>query len=475
MPSACEVVWNNCLRFIQAQINEQSFKTWFKPIVPKKLEHNTLTIQVPSQFFYEWLEEHYLVLLQQTIRQELGEHGKLEYSIIVDQGSTRQKPFTIKLPLHATSTGYQQPTTPTKQHFNNPFALKHIDGAHQASYLNPNYTFDAFIEGACNQLAKSAAQAISKKPGSTSFNPFMVYGGVGLGKTHIAQALGNEIKALFADKFVLYVPSEQFTAQFIASLRNNSIQDFSHFYLQADLLIIDDVQFLAGKEKTQEIFFHIFNHLHQAGKQIVMTSDCPPRALKGLQERLLSRFKWGLTADLQQPDFETRVAIMKSKIEADGIHMSNELIQYVAHSVETNIRELEGVIISLIAHASLNKEEVNLELAKQVLRNIVQESHTEVSIDYIQKTVANHYSVSLENLKSKSRKREFVAARQVAMYFAKKYTNHSLKSIGHYFGGRDHSTVIHALQAVNDMLDTEPSFRLLFKNLQRKIKFSVSI
>jgi len=474
MRSDCKVVWDNCLQFIQEKISQQSFQTWFKPIVPKKLENNTLTIQVPSQFFYEWLEEHYVSLLQQVIHKELGTQGRLEYSIVVDQGNTRQKPFTIKLPLHPSS--YAQQNQPmAESSFKSPFTLKHIEGANQASHLNPNYTFDAFVEGSCNQLAKAAAQAIAKKPGGTSFNPFMIYGGVGLGKTHVVQALGNEIKSLFAHKFVLYVSSEQFTTQFIEALRNNSMQDFSHFYLQADLLIIDDVQFLASKEKTQEIFFHIFNHLHQAGKQIVMTSDCPPRELKGLQERLLSRFKWGLTADLQQPDFETRVAIIQSKMKADGIHMTDELVQYVAHSVDTNIRELEGVLISLIAHASLNKEEIHLELAKQVLKNIVQEIHTEVSMDYIQKTVAAHYNISLEDLKSKSRKRELVTARQIAMYFAKKYTNHSLKSIGYYFGGRDHSTVIHALQTVNNILDTEPHFKLSFKDLQRKIKFKVPL
>ena len=475
MPSDCKVVWDNCLQFIQAQISEQSFNTWFKPIVPEKLENNTLTIQVPSQFFYEWLEEHYLSLLQQVIHRELGPQGNLAYSIIVDKGSTRQQPFTIKLPLHPPNYAQQHPSKQyTGEHdCRSPFALKNLGDASSTAYLNPNYTFEAFIEGACNQLAKSAAQAIAKKPGSTSFNPFMVYGGVGLGKTHVVQALGNALKANLTDKFVLYVSSEQFTTQFIEALRNNSIQDFSHFYLQADLLIIDDVQFLAGKEKTQEIFFHIFNHLHQAGRQIVMTSDCPPRELKGLQERLLSRFKWGLTADLQQPDFETRMAIIQSKMEADGIHMEDELVQYVAHSVDTNIRELEGVLISLMAHASLNQEQINLELAKQVLKNIVQEIDTEVSMDYIQKTVAAHFNISLESLKSKSRKRELVTARQVAMYFVKKYTSYSLKSIGHYFGGRDHSTVSHALQAVNDMLDTEPHFTRSFKDLQRKIKFRV--
>lgn len=473
MHSDCKIVWDNCLQFIQEKINDQSFQTWFKPIVPKKLEDNTLTIQVPSQFFCEWLEEHYLSLLQQVIQRELGPRGRLAYSIIVDQGAARQKPFTIKLPLQPASHT-QQHHPVTQRSLKSPFTRKYVDEASRTTYLNPSYTFEAFIEGSCNQLAKSAAQAVAKKPGGTSFNPLMIYGGVGLGKTHVVQALGNEIKTALSSKFVLYVSSEQFTTQFIEALRGNSMQDFSHFYLQADLLIIDDVQFLAKKEKTQEIFFHIFNHLHQAGKQIVMTCDCPPRELKGLQERLLSRFKWGLTADLQPPDFETRVAIIQSKMEADGINISDELVKYIAQNVDTNIRELEGVLISLIAYASLNKEEINLALARQVVKNIVQEpGTTEMSMEHIQKTVAAYYSVSLENLRSKSRKRELVAARQMAMFFAKRYTNHSLKSIGHYFGGRDHSTVIHALQTVNDMLDTEPRFKLALEELQRKLKFKM--
>lgn len=474
MPSQCEIIWNNCLAFIKGQVNEQSFKTWFVPIVPQKFENNTLTIQVPSQFFYEWLEEHYLSLLRQVIDQELGPQGRLEYSIIVDQGNNQRGPLTINLPTQQRSHTQAANANPVMgSNTRSPFELKDFKDAKRISYLNPNYTFERFIEGDCNQLAKSAAQAVAKKPGGTSFNPLMFYGRVGLGKTHIVQALGNEVKARFAHKFVLYVSSEQFTTQFIESLRNNNIQDFTHFYLQADLLILDDVQFLAGKEKTQEIFFHIFNYLHQAGKQIVMTSDCPPRDLKGLQERLLSRFKWGLTADLQQPDFETRMAIIQSKIEADGIDIGDDLIEYIAHSVDTNIRELEGVLISLVAHASLTKRDIDLALAKQVLKNIVHEIDTEVSINYLQKVVTEHYKVSLESLKSKTRKKEVVMARHVAMYLAKQYTNHSLKSIGHYCGGRDHSTVIHALQAVNDMLDTAPQFRLSLEELKRKIKLKL--
>ncbi|ACE05459.1 chromosomal replication initiator protein DnaA [Candidatus Amoebophilus asiaticus 5a2] len=473
MPSQCELIWNNCLAFIKGQVNEQSFKTWFTPIVPKKLENNILTIQVPSQFFYEWLEEHYLGLLRQVIMQEIGPQGRLEYSIIVDQGNNQRAPVTINLPTQRNyiQGNNNQPSLTDSPH--NPFTLKNFKDLHQASYLNPNYTFETFIEGDCNQLARSAAQAVAKKPGNNAFNPLMLYGKVGLGKTHIVQALGNEVKAHFSNKFVLYASSEQFTTQFIESLRNNSVQDFTHFYLQADVLILDDVQFLVGKEKTQEIFFHIFNHLHQSGKQIVMTSDCPPRDLKGLQERLLSRFKWGLTADLQQPDFETRIAIIKNKIQADGIDIGEDLVEYIAQSVDTNIRELEGVIISLIAHASLNKRDVDLGLAKQVLKNIVHDIDTEISIDYLHKIVTEHFNVSLESIKSKTRKKEIVIARQVAMYLAKHYTNHSLKSIGQYCGGRDHSTVIHAIQAVDDMLHTEHQFKASFEEIKRKVKIKL--
>jgi chromosomal replication initiator protein len=240
------------------------------------------------------------------------------------------------------------------------------------------------------------------------------------------------------------------------------------------VLIIDDVQFLSGKEKTQEIFFHIFNHLHQSGKQIIMTSDCPHRELKGLQERLLSRFKWGLTADLQAPDLETRMAIIQRKMEADGIYIPSEVVEYLANSVDTNMRELEGVLVSLLAHASLNRRNIDLELAKATLQNIVQEIDTEVNIDYIQKTVSAFFSITAEQMKGKSRKREFVVARQVAMYFAKEYTTHSLKSIGAHFGGRDHSTVIHAVQAVNDLMETDGKFKASVLELTKKLKSKVA-
>jgi chromosomal replication initiator protein len=469
MQKDCRTVWNNCLRVIQDEIADQSFKTWFEPIVPVRLANNVLTIQVPSQFFYEWLEEHYVHVLRKAIDTELGTDGRLEYSIIVDKGNDKNKPYVINIST-SKAVAKEAKNDAHADKYKSPVEHRDMEALHLASYLNPQYTFDNFIEGDCNRLARSAGLAVAKKPGITSFNPLMLYGGVGLGKTHLVQAIGNHIKGSESNRFVLYVSSEKFTNQFIEALKNNNMQNFTNFYLQVDVLVIDDVQFLAGKERTQEIFFHIFNHLHQAGKQIIMTSDCPPRELKGLQDRLLSRFKWGLTADLQQPDLETRIAIIQKKLQSEGIYMPANVIEYIAHCVDTNIRELEGVIVSLMAQASLNRKEIDLELAKQTLQNIVQNADKEVSIDFIQKQVVEHFGITLDELKGKSRKKELVIPRQVAIYLAKEHTDFSLKSIGYHFGGRDHSTVIHAIQSVNDMMKTDKDLRASIRDIEKHFK-----
>lgn len=461
----CVSVWNNCLLIIRENIGEQSYNTWFAPIIPVKLDGKVLTIQVPSQFFYEWLEEHYVHLLRKAIDHQLGPQGRLEYSVILDKGNAQNRPYTVN---YSTSNKANYNQNPNQQ--NGRVDTLTSEPRFFDSKLNQNYVFDNYIEGDCNRLARSAGYAVARKPGITSFNPLMVYGGVGLGKTHLVHAIGNDIKQNLADKLVLYISSENFANQFIEAVQNNKMQEFTHQFLQVDVLIIDDVQFFAGKEKTQEVFFNIFNQLHQSGKQIIMTSDCPPRELKGLQERLLSRFKWGLTADLQQPDFETRIAIIRKKMLADGIHISENVVEYLAYTVDTNIRELEGVMISLIGHATLTRREIDLELAKQILKNIVHDIESEVGIDYIQKTVSDYFRVSLDDLKDKTRKKEIVIARQVAMYFSKAYTNHSLKSIGYHFGGRDHSTVIHAVQSVEDMMDTDNKFKNSVEEIQRKLK-----
>ncbi|MEQ9302350.1 MAG: chromosomal replication initiator protein DnaA [Marinoscillum sp.] len=462
--------WDKCLLFIRERIPAQSFSTWFEPIVPIKLQNEVLTIQVPSQFFYEWLEENYVHLLKQAIKSQIGENGRLEYSVVVDRGDDHIQPTTVNVSGRSNSqnknrvNGYDA--------YKNPDFLRELK---KNSNLNPTYRFENFIEGDCNRLARSAGFAVAQKPGITSFNPLMFYGGVGLGKTHLVQAIGNDILTNDTSKSVIYVASEKFTNQFIDALKNNNLQDFINYYKEVDVLILDDVQFLREKEKTQEIFFHIFNHLHQGGKQIIMTSDCAPKDLKGLQERLVSRFKWGLTADLQAPDFETRMAIIQTKMQADGISIPDEVVEYIAYTVDTNIRELEGVVISLIAHASLTKSQMDLELAKQILKNIVTDIDSEVGIDYIQKTVSDYFKVSQEYLKAKTRKKEIVIARQVAMYFSKDYTNHSLKSIGYHFGGRDHSTVIHAVQSVNDMIDTNSKFRFAIDELKKKLKIRTAV
>lgn len=463
-------IWDKCLEFIGSKIPEQSFKTWFEPIIPIKFTHPILTIQVPSQFFYEWLEDNYVQVLKAAIQAAIGEEGKLEYSVIVDKGNASNQPYTVNLAQKNGISKFGQIKGDQNQRFASPFALQAIDGCYQKSNLNPENTFETYIEGDCNRLARSAGYAVATKPGVTSFNPLMIYGGVGLGKTHLVQAIGNKIKEETPDNFVLYVASEKFANQFIEALKNNNLQDFTNYYLNVDTLIIDDVQFFKDKVKTQEIFFHIFNHLHQNGKQIVMSSDRPPTELQGLQERLVSRFKWGLTADLQNPDFETRLAIIQKKLQDDGLIIDDKVLEYLAYSVDTNIRELEGVLISLVAHSSLNKTDIDLELAKQTLKSIVKNIESEVGIDYIQKTVSEYFNVSSDDLKAKTRKKEIVIARQLAMYFSKDYTNHSLKSIGSHFGGRDHSTVIHALQSVNDMLDTDARFRSSFSELKKKFK-----
>ncbi len=471
MQQDCNIVWSKCLEIIKEDVADQGFNTWFMPIIPLRLEENSLTIQVPSQFFYEWLEEHYIHVLKKALSTIIGEGAKLEYSVIVDQGNRQNAPRTINLPNRSSGSGNNRYAKDNV--LGNPFQLAALNGP-QESQLNKSYSFDSFIEGDCNRLARSAGYAVAKKPGVTSFNPLMIYGGVGLGKTHLVQSIGNEIKAKLPEKFVLYVSSEKFINQFIKAVQNNEVQSFQAYYLQVDALIIDDVQFFGGKEKTQEIFFHIFNHLHQSGKQIIMTSDRPPKDLQGLEERLLSRFKWGLTADLQQPDFETRMAIIHTKMEAEGIEIPPDVCEYLAYTVDTNIRELEGVLISLIAHASLNRREIDLELAKQIMKNIVHDIETEVGIDYIQKTVSEYFHLNPNELKAKTRKKEIVIARQVAMYFSKEYTNHSLKSIGYHFGGRDHSTVIHAVQAVNDMIDVNANFRGSIEDLIEKLKMKTA-
>lgn len=471
-----EQIWMDCLEIVKDNVSAQNFKTWFEPVKAIKINNSVLTIQVPSQFFYEWLEEHYITLIKKVIKKELGSEGKLEYNIIMDNTTGKtETPISVKLPninTNLKNPHVNMPIDISNNSIRNPFVIPGLKKVQVESQLNPNYSFDNFVEGDCNRLARSAGYAVAQKPGGNAFNPLLLYGGVGLGKTHLAQAIGIEVKKNHPNKTVLYVQSEKFITQFIEATKNNNTNDFIHFYQMIDVLIIDDVQYFAGKEKTQDSFFHIFNHLHQLGKQIILTADRAPVDIQGIEQRLLSRFKWGLSADLQAPGLETRIAILDKKVYNEGIQLPKEVNEYLAYSITSNVRELEGALISLLAQSSLNKKLITLELAKSMIDKFVKSTAREVSIDYIQKVVCDYFDLQIDTMKSKTRKREVVQARQIAMFFAKNMTKSSLATIGMHCGGKDHATVLHACRTVNNLMDTDKRFKAYIEELEKKISIS---
>ncbi len=473
MSKTAQSVWDNCLKFIKDNIQPQAYKTWFEPIAAVKLTDNALSIQVPSKFFYEWLEEHYVKLLKVSLTKELGESAKLVYIIKMENTYGNKQPFTEKIPSSNRNPVKSQevdiPLNNKNPELRNPFVIPGIRNVKIESQLNPSYSFENFLEGDSNRLARSAGLAVAAKPGGTSFNPLLIFGGVGLGKTHLAHAIGVEIKDKYPEKTVLYISAEKFTQQYIDSVKKNNRNDFIHFYQIIDVLIIDDVQFLSGKTGTQDVFFHIFNHLHQNGKQVILTSDKAPVDMQDIEQRLLSRFKWGLSAELQTPDFETRVSILKNKLYRDGVEMQDDIIEYIAKNIKSNVRELEGAIISLIAQSSFNKKEITLDLARVIVEKFVKNTKREISIDYIQKVVSDYFQMDVDTLQSKTRKRHIVQARQLAMFFAKKYTKASLASIGSQIGKRDHATVLHACKTVDNLTSTDKQFRKYVEDLNKKL------
>lgn len=463
-------VWNECLKIFRDNLGDSNnFRMWFAPIKPVKLEGHTLTIQVPSPFFYEWLEEHYVSLLRSTIRRTLGPEGRLEYSMVMDSTN----PYGLRVPSsfkNETRNPSIVMPVPSRDQLPDPFIIPGIKKIKINSQLNENLSFENFVEGDCNRLARSAGYAIAKNPGKTAFNPLFLHSPTGLGKTHLMNAIGLQTKMNHPDLTVLYVSAELFTQQFVTACNAKNTNDFTHFYQLIDVLLIDDIHKLAGKEKTQDAFFQIFNQLHQSGKQLVISSDKPPVELQGIEQRLLSRFKWGLAADLAVPEVETRIAILKKKIESNGVEMPQDIIEYIAYSISTNIREMEGVLNSLLAQSILNKKTITMELARKMIDQIVHNSVKEISIDYIQKVICDHFDLPVDKINSNTRRREVVTARQLAMYFAKKHTKASLASIGNQCGKRDHATVLHAYKTVNNLLETDKNFKLMVEELEKKIK-----
>lgn len=450
-------VWKECLSIIKENVPPLTYNSWFIPIKPISFSDDVLRIQVPNSFFIEWIDEHYNTIINKVVNQVLGEDGKLVY-VVLDENEFPNDATEVVDDPKPLQTKVQPEIRPDFE-----------------SYLIPKYRFDNFIKGEGNQLANAASIAIAENPGETSFNPFFVYGGVGLGKTHLIQAIGNRIIEKYPSKRVIYLSTEQFTVKFIDSIQSGGISDFSNFYRSMDVLIIDDIQFLIGKEKTQDHFFHLFNTLHQSGKQLILSSDKPPKDLRGLSERLISRFQWGLSADIQIPDFETRIAILKNKSENYGIFISPEILEYIAYNITSNIRELEGCLIKLLASASLlDSQEIDLVLAKKTVKEIATGRQVNISIDYITQIVCEYFEVDENKLREKNRKKEIVLARQIAMFLSKKLTKSSLKTIGLHFGGRDHSTVIHAYNSVDQMVSDDNSTKDIVDSIRNKIELGVS-
>ena len=451
------VAWKHCLSKIKENVTLMTYNTWFLPIKPIQLSNKVLRVELPSQFFWEWIEEHYNSLINKTIADVIGPEAQLSY--IIREISEQEDSFPENGNGSDNSIATEAMTSIVKHKFE--------------SFLNTRYTFENFITGEGNQLARAAAGAISDNPGGTSFNPFFVYGGVGLGKTHLIQAIGNEIVRNFPNKKVIYLSTDIFTVEFVEAIQSNRVNDFSNFYRGMDVLIIDDIQFLIGKEKTQDLFFHIFNILHQLKKQIILTSDKPPKNLKGLDERLISRFQWGLTADIQPPELETRIAILKKKAETYGMDVSGEILDYIATNITSNIRELEGCLIKILANASLSSKKITFELVKESVKEIATHKKIiNINIESITKTVCEHLNVAENKIREKTRKREVVQARQIAMYLSKEMTNSSLKTIGLHFGGRDHSTVVHACSSVENAKERDNSIKTLLKELKNQIELS---
>lgn len=473
---AASAIWESCLKLVRERINSQSYKTWFEPVRPLQFDGQELLIEVPSQFFYEWLEEHYYQIIHDTIYQLIGKHIKLVYSV------KEEDYYTDHTPLFHESSANNEPQRPRadepsftsgeRGHISYMARASSRTMPNAAHMLNPRYTFENFIKGDSNQFARAAALAVANNPGGTSFNPLVVYGGVGLGKTHLIQALGNQALQLHKDIRVCYVSSEKFTIDFVDAIQSDRVSDFSMYYRSMDLLIVDDIQFFSGKEKTQDNFFHTFNTLHQLGKQIVLSIDRPPKELRGLDERLISRFQWGLTADIQAPDLETRIAILKKKSSDDEIDIPQEVIEFIAVNVTSNIRELEGCLISLLAKASLENKELTVDLAREVLQVVVSDIRSPISIEEIQHIVCDYFNIPDDLIRAKTRKQEVVNARQIAMYLAKEMTNSSLKTIGLHFGGRDHSTVIHSCQTVEEQMNVNQRYRDTVHQIKRKIEIS---
>lgn len=446
--------WKDCLLYMAVRVKEQAYNTWLKPTRGERGNQGEFKIAVPNQFVADWIDGHYRDLMDEAFNEVLGDHYDVVYVLTGQADAEDQTALEFETAMPGSyQSGHQPSTVPHNGNGNG-----NGSGTKQHN-LSLRYQFNTLVVGDFNQFACAASMAIAEEPGTTRYNPLFIYGGTGLGKTHIVQAIGNKILEDFPYKRIVYATSEKFTSDFIAAISDRSIADFTRMYRDVDVLIIDDIQFFTGKESTQEQFFHTFNTLYHNGKQIILSSDRPPREIKGLEDRLLSRFSWGLVTDLQAPDLENRTAILHKKLESEGKTLPDEVTRFIADKISANIRELEGALTRVLAYASLKNLPVDLELARKVLSDSINEPALNVTIDQIQKKTSHFFDIDPKMMIAKKKTAHIALARQVAMYLARCLTNNSLKAIGSAFGGRDHSTVIHACDLVAKRMSSDGSFR----------------
>ncbi|MBS7290109.1 MAG: chromosomal replication initiator protein DnaA [Bacteroidales bacterium] len=461
-------IWNDCLHIIEQLVEPQKYATWFKPIKPVSMEDSTLTVEVPTDFFREYLEGAFLDIIKKTLRRVIGADARLIY---------RVRPVKSQQPMQYPASNSLEPSNrPVSINTYNPsgnpspFVYPGLQKLNIKPRLNPVYCFENLIEGECNKMGITAGLNISSAPGNTPFNPLFLFASSGLGKTHIAQAIGLAIKEKFPEKVVLYVTGNEFKTQYMDAVNvKNKLTDFLAFYMKIEVLIVDDIQDLIG-QGSQNAFFNVFNHLHQSGKQLIFTSDRAPVDLQNFEERLLSRFKWGLSVELKRPDYQTRLAMLKSRSFREGVSIDDAVLEYLATRIKSNFRELEGALISLIAHATLTRQEVTVELAQNITDKIVREEKSDLTIDKVQSVVCEYFNITREALLSKTRKRQIVQARQIAMYISRNHIeNCSLSTIGMELGGKDHATVLHACTTVSDLMSTDRTFKQYITDIEKML------
>ena len=457
-------IWQSCLDSIKSCIPSEEFEKWFEPIVPLKFDGTTLRLCIPNKSYFDKIDKDYISFLRPIISQYYGQQTKLVYSVQRPATPATVSTTSVEADMSTISRFNTQTNT---DNIKNPFVIPGVKKLVIDPQLSAGLTFDTFIEGDCNRLARSAGMSVAINPGNTPFNPLYVYGGSGLGKTHIIQAIGNEVRQRHPELRVLYVSMNKFQAQFQTAYKNKEIPEFIHFYQTIDVLLIDDIQELSGKPGTQNAFFNIFNHLQLAGKQIVLTSDKPPAELEGMEERLLTRFKWGLSAQIVPPDYETKVKIIRAKAKKLGAEISDEVVAFLANNISANVREIEGALSLLLANVSFLGRKITTSLAKEILQVYVQLYQKEITIERIIEVVCDYLHLDYARFNSTERTREIAQARQIAMYLAKQHTKAPLTTIGAAIGGRNHATVLHSCKAVSNLLETDKTFRRQVEEIEK--------